>query len=61
MFTPKMEIITKYILRDEVTFELTASITVGVCPDESQPFTPWRVILLVENGELWYQKKVLVL
>lgn len=60
MPTSKMELIAKHTLQDEVTFELMASIIVGVCPDESQQFTPLRVILQVENGELWSQKKVRV-
>lgn len=55
-----MELVAKHTLQDEVTFELMASIIVGVCPDESQQFTPLRVILQVENGELWSQKKVRV-
>jgi hypothetical protein len=60
MTTSKMELIAKHTLQDEVTFELT-SITFGVCPDESQQFTPLRVILQVENGEVWSQKKVRLL
>jgi len=59
--TSKMELIAKHTLQDEVTFELIASIIVGVCPDESQQFTPLRVILQVENGEIWSQKKVRLL
>ncbi|KIM42567.1 hypothetical protein M413DRAFT_444281 [Hebeloma cylindrosporum] len=52
-----MELIAKHTLRDEVTFELMASIIVGVCPDETQQFTPLRVIIQVENGDIWNQKK----
>ena len=54
----KMELVTKHTLLDEVTFQLMASITIGVYPDESQKFTPLRVIIQVENGELWSQKMV---
>ena len=61
MSTPKMELIAKHTLRDKVTFELMASIIVGVCPDESQQFTPLRVILQVENSEIWSQKMVCLL
>jgi len=55
-----MELIAKHTLQDEDTFELMASIIVGVCPDESQQFTPLRVILQVENNEVWSRKKVRV-
>lgn len=61
MPAPKMEPVSKHTLRDEVTLEVMASIIIGVCPDESEQFTPLKVILQVENSELWSQKKVRVL